>query len=385
MKQYTSFKEGYYTRVDFANVRDLCARLSLSGVEVFMDDIVPRDNPLYADDSEKEALVELMKKANVRRIHCSYWGYPTSFLTRNRFGELVERLGGEQAVLNYFGDLTGEKIFKRWFQEYTMVKELHATSYVFHLIDYAPIDGMWPYTISKREIRQAMIAMLQHFINLLIQDGIITNDSPIIEVENAGFGLEYGMQDAEDFMLLFRQLYDPFDKVRIGWDINHLLHAIGFDEQQNKARFFLMDAEITPSMKELQEKSNGSPAEFAHAWIEHNVLQSDLIDKVGGIHLSDCALKRTEHFTNGRLNGPEYAEICSLKSWEEREEYGVNIVLSEYDSHLPIGQGILIPERVRGLIDSLSKLNGNVSLLHELKNSHDLENDLREQIALLQL
>ena len=116
----------------------------------------------------------------------------------------------------YYGDLTGAHMYARWCQEYELATALGAQSYTFHLIDYAPIDGMWDFTISKADIRQAMISMLQHFLNELLDRGLIGPDSPQIELENAGWGLEHGMQTAEDYAMLYRQIYDPFHKVKLG-------------------------------------------------------------------------------------------------------------------------------------------------------------------------
>ena len=104
---------------------------------------------------------------------------------------------------------------------------LNAQAYTFHLIDYAPIDGKWEFTIQERDFPgNDLYDPGTH--KSLVGGGLMTENSPQIEVENAGWGLEYGLQTAEDFAKMFHQLYDPFDKVRIGWDINHLLHAIGF-------------------------------------------------------------------------------------------------------------------------------------------------------------
>jgi len=381
--QYVAFKGNSETNSDFESIQVFLDDFSLSGIEVYMDDILSRDKILFTSEKDKQALICRLKEFHVKRVHCSYWAYPTSFLVCNNFKELIERFRGEHAVQSYYGDLTGSHIFQRWVHEYTLAKELCAKSYVFHLIDYAPIDGLWAFSISRKDIRQAMIFMLQKFLNLLIQNGVVTPDSPIIEVENSGWGLEHGIQTAEDYMQLFGQLYDPYNKVKIGWDLNHLLHAVGFDEDNGKTMFFLPDEEITPEMKLLQAEYSDSAQLFTQKWVEYNVLFPRLINNISAIHLSDCGLKKKCYFTNGKLNGDEYSNICLLKTWDDREQYGVEIVLTHYDSHLVLGKGVLCPNKIKEMLQYLKKQNSDFVILHELKNSTDLYNDLKIQITSL--
>lgn len=380
MKDYTTLKEGCLTPAALQDVPGFCRRFGLEGIEVFMDDVKNRTEVLFAAETEKEALVDRLAAGSVKRIHCSYWAYPTSFLTKHSFSQLEERFGGLTAVREYYGDLTGAHMYARWCQEYELATALGAQSYTFHLIDYAPIDGMWDFTISKADIRQAMISMLQHFLNELLDRGLIGPDSPQIELENAGWGLEHGMQTAEDYAMLYRQIYDPFHKVKLGWDINHLLHALGADAGSGAARFYLPDSEITPEMNRLQAEYGHDPSLFAVKWLEHNILHPDLAGKVGSIHLSDCGLKDTQYFTNGIFTGEYYQNISALKTWEEREEYGVGIVLSKYDNHLVLGTGVLEPVYVKAMIGALAVHSPECVILHELKNSTDLEQNLRRQL-----
>lgn len=367
-RQYTIYKEELYAGQN-KSVKEFCKEVGLQGTEVFMDDIVSRDKVLFADHTEKEQLLNNLRELQVKRVHCSYWAYPTSFLTKNNFKELIERFGGLSKVEAYYGDLTGVHMFERWAMEYEVACALEAQSFTFHLIDYAPIDGRWDFTISRQDICQAMIYMIQNLLNILTQKGLLTPASPSIEVENAGWGLEYGLQTAEDFEEMFRQLYDSMDKVRIGWDLNHLLHAIGYNEKDQRAEFFLTEQEITSEMEALSQAFGNGQQLLAEKWLEKNLLARSIAGKIGSLHISDCKMKHIAYFKNGRLIGPYYEEIRSLGNWEEMEEYGVQIVLDKYDSHEILSEGILSGVILRNLLQKIQTVNPEIVLLHELKNS----------------
>jgi hypothetical protein len=380
--QYSTYKAELFDENQSEKMDEFCVKYGLDGMEVFMDDVLSRDQDLY---NHKEWIIHKLNTLQVKRIHCSYWAYPTSFLTKNNFNEVVERFGSREKVVDYYGDLTGNYMFKRWAQEYQIATELKAQSYIFHLIDYAPIDGKWEYTISKANIRQAMIYMIQQFLNYLMDLNLLTGESPLIEVENAGWGLEHGLQTVEDYKLMYSQLYDPFQKVKIGWDINHLIHALGFNEEKKCAQFFLPDSEISDQMVELQQMYGNEPKVFAEKWLEHNILDSELIKHIGCLHLSDCALKTIEFFQNGKLTGRHYNEIVARDSWEEQEEYGVDIVLSSYDSHIPLGDGTLEPASIKKMILKIYAENQDLVILHELKNSKNQTEALTKQLGRLNL
>lgn len=369
-RQYTTYKEELYAG-QAKTVTEFCEEAGLQGTEVFMDDIVSRDKLLYADGKERDSLIDRLKKLKAKRVHCSYWAYPTSFLTKNNFKELTERFGGPAKVKSYYGDLTGTHMYGRWAMEYEIACALEAQSYTFHLIDYAPIDGRWDFTISRPDICQAMIYMIQNLLNVLTEKGLLTDKSPSIEVENAGWGLEYGLQTAEDFEEMFRQLYDPLDKVRIGWDINHLLHAIGYNEKDQRAEFFLTEEEITPAMETLSQTYGNSQQLFAEEWLKKNLLARSIIGKIGSLHVSDCRMKRIAYFKNGRLIGPYYEGIKSLEAWDQMEDYGVRLVLDHYDSHEILSEGILSGVILRRLLQKIQAANPGIVLLHELKNRKD--------------
>lgn len=383
-RQYTTYKEELYAG-QAKTVTEFCEEAGFQGTEVFMDDIVSRDKLLYADGKERESLIDGLKELKVKRVHCSYWAYPTSFLTKNNFKELTERFGGFAEVKAYYGDLTGTHMYDRWAMEYEIACALEAQAYTFHLIDYAPIDGRWGFTISRPDICQAMIYMIQNLLNVLTEKGLLTDKSPSIEVENAGWGLEYGLQTAEDFEEMFRQLYDPMDKVRIGWDINHLLHAIGFNEKDQRAEFFLTEEEITPDMETLSQTYGNSQQLFAEEWLKKNLLARSIIGKIGSLHVSDCKMKRIAYFKNGRLMGPYYEGIKSLETWDEMEDYGVGIVLDQYDSHEILSEGILSGVILRRLLQKIQAANPKVVLLHELKNRKDQIFAVNKQLSELEI
>lgn len=361
---------------------DLAQLPPLQGTEVFMNDMHPRAQLLFEDEGQKAQWMQRFAALNVRRLHCSYWPFPTYILTQSRHAEFVQRMEGAAQVRKVYGDGMGRRLFARWVQEYELACALQAQAYVFHVIDYAAIDGQWEFTLTRAEIAQAMIGMVQRLLLLLEEKGLLGENSPVIELENAGFGLEYGLQRSEDFADLFAQLYDPWDKVRIGWDLNHLLHAIG--RVGTGAGFHLRPEEITPRMARLQQRLGGDVAAFAAAWIAMNILDESVVDKTGSLHLSDCALKEEAYFVNGRLTGRYGERIDAIEGFDEKGDYGVGLVLQHYDSHLPLGQGVLRAGDVRGWIQTLRARCPGFVLLHELKNSAPLLPDLQAQLAFLE-
>ena len=61
--------------------------------------------------------------------------------------------------------------------------------------------------------------MTQQLLCELEDRGLLTDESPNIELENAGWGLEHGVQVADDYRFVFSQVYDPRNKLKIGWEI----------------------------------------------------------------------------------------------------------------------------------------------------------------------
>ena len=182
--------------------------------------------------------------------------------------------------------------------------------------------------------------MLQRFVNSLLEKKLLTADSPVIELENAGWGLEHGVQTAEDYAFVLEQIYDPFDRLRVGWEVNHLLHAVG-KMSDGSVRFFLPEEELTEDMRRLEQEEGKYPRAFAHSWVRRNLLHPALRGKVAAVHLSDCKWKSEEYFRNGLLAEPWLSGIQALETWDEKEEYGVKIVLGQYDSHEVLGDGAL--------------------------------------------
>lgn len=383
IKQYLTYDKGLLTAEETENISAFLKKYNLVGTELYMNEVHPRTENLFQKDEEKKKWVEKFSALYVKRIHCSYWAYPTNFLTKSHFKEFVERLGTLEDIIDYYGDLKGVHMYERWAQEYELACALGAQAYVFHTIDYAAIDGAWEFTISREEILQAMVGMVQTFLMYLEEKKLLTENSPVIELENAGWGLEYGAQRSEDFAVILEQIYDPANKVRIGWDINHLLHAIGWNKKKDGACFMLQDYEITSKMAELQRMYGSKPKKFAMKWIESNLLHPAVVGKTNCLHLSDCELKEVEYFRNGRLQFSFGEKIDFLSTKDEKSDYGVGIVLDKYDSHIPMGKGVLLAEEMKSLIAELQKKNDTFVLLHELKNSRPLVPDLEDQLAFL--
>ena len=384
--QYITFVEDKFSADEIENLGSFLETNGLAGTEMFMNYDCNRSQDLtFPSPSEKAKVVEKYRNRFVKRVHCSYWAYPTSFLNKIHYHEFLDRLGGEDGIRRSYGDLTGDHMFERWLQEYELACELGAQAYVFHVIDYAAIDGAWEFTITREQVLDAMVRMVQEFLLRLQKRGLLSETSPVIELENAGWGLEYGAQRCEDFAEIFRQIYDPFDKVRIGWDLNHLLHAIGKTQDGKGARFMLQPFEITSRMQRLEEEFGSNPKLFAEKWVEMNILDPAVIRKTNCLHLSDCELKTTEYFRNGRLQGEYGNKIDSLQTRDEKEEYGVGIVLDRYDSHVPLGDetGVYTAPALRRWIECLMQENKNFVLLHELKNSSPALATLRQQMDFL--
>ncbi|RZU65394.1 hypothetical protein EV379_1727 [Microterricola gilva] len=344
----------------------------IRGAEVFMADLKPRTSPLAATPEEHAALLATLRSAGVRRIHSSYWAAPTSFVGNVQFGELVERFDGTARVREYFGDLTGAHMFSRWRDEYALARELGADAYVFHLIDYMPVDGAWEFTVDRRVVLDAMIVLTQQFLRVLDEHGLMDENSPVIELENAGWGLEFGAQTADDFVEVFARVYDPARRLRVGWDLNHLLHAVGL--ANGNGAFLLPDAELTQPMRELERAAAGSIRDLSTEWIARNVCDERLIDRVSALHVSDCVAKTVEYFRNGVLDEAHAID----GTWEARQAEGLRIVLEHYDNHVCLGDGVLEPADVRELIDTIA-LRHPVMVLHELKNASDVWAELDRQ------
>lgn len=355
-----------------ADLAKQCEERSLEGTEVFMNDIRPRTLVLADDEDGTARLIESLAASKVRRVHASYWASPTSFLTNVNFSELVGRFGDIERMHEYYGDMSGRHIFTRWVDEYALARSLGARAFVFHLIDYHPVDGAWSFTISRNTVLQAMAAITQQFLRELDERGMLDAGAPVIELENAGWGLEFGAQTADDFVVIFESVWDPHDLLRIGWDINHLLHAIGL--RDGKGVFQLPDEEITPEMARIETASNGDIDALAKQWVEANVLDPRIERKVCAIHLSDCAPKSDEFFRNGELTPRHAIE----GTWDERRAKGLALVLEHYDNHLPLGDGMLTPSSIRRIIESLARRQP-LMLLHELKNTKDLWADVDRQ------
>ena len=379
IQQFSTLKPEQYENKSSDFLGNLLKANQLSGFEVYMDDIISRDKRLFSSQQELDSLVCALKSMYVNRLHCSYWAYPTSFLGGYEFKQLIDRFGSVEAVRSYYGDLTGEHMYRRWVEEYTLAKAIHASAYTFHLIDYAPIDGEWEFTIPKHIIVNFMVSMLQKLVNHLLTEGLLTEDSPVIEIETSGWGLEHGTQAAADYKLIYSQIYDPYHKIKIAWEINHLLHAVGCNPQTNQGEFFLPPNEITPDMRILMDQYKKNPPVFAQKWLEHEICDPLLIDKIGSIHLADNKLKMVRYFKNGLLQGEYYEKISSLATWEEKENYGVDIVLREYDNHLVFGTGILTSEFFHSLLEKIKAESADFVILHELKNSTDLKAALTQQ------
>ena len=102
--------------------------------------------------------------------------------------------------------------------------------------------------------------------------------------------------------------------------------------------------------------------------VEQNLLNEKTLPLLGSIHLSDLKPLSKPIFLNGLLTGRYFEEIIKLNNVVEQENYGANLVLKYYDSHLPIGASPVNSPKVIDL--AVKETHRNISILHELKNSN---------------
>lgn len=381
MKRFMTVKPEIVEGVSNQEIKDFCKKHNIAGVEEFGDDLLPRNEKL---DPGNLALQQQLLERGCLRLHCSYWAYPTSFLAGRNSNELFSRMGGPDEVAAYYGDLTGDTMIQRWVDEYRLATAIGAEAYVFHLIDYAPIDGRWEFTLTREVIADAMITITQRLMNSLLAQGAVDETTPLIELENAGWGLEFGTQTPADYLTLFNEIYDPFNRLRICWDLNHLLHAVNVDSD-GSASFALEPFEIDSGMRALAHRATENPKfDLMDEWLRFCLLDPQTRGRIGSISISDCNRRDADYFRNGLLREPELSTLRALTTVEAQEDYGVRIVLEHYDSHLPLGTGVLNPEKVGKILQQLLEVNPNVVVLHELKNSHEVFADTAAQIDLLE-
>ena len=377
MKEYVALKSHPLD----GQLQRLREAFPLTGAEVYCADLVDREKMLYESEEELAALAASLKKEGVCRLHGSYWASPSAFLCG--LEDAAALFGGKEETARYYSDLTGGHLFRRWRQEYALACALDAQAYTFHLIDYFPIDGLWRFSLTRQQVLSAMADITARLLKELEDAGLLSADSPRIELENAGWGLEYGAQTAEDFAWLLAQVPDQRGKLCVAWDVNHLLHAVGV--RNGRGVFLLPEDEVSPRMRALQERYGADPDAFAWQWVRENLTLPALEGKVACVHLSDCAWKEHQFFTQGYLEYPWRTELEACAGWAEKEHYGEQLVLTHYDSHLPLGQGILPGGAVYETLCRLDAAHSDFALLHELKNTRDLLRDLAVQRnALLQ-
>lgn len=297
----------------------------------------------------------------------SYWGETSDLLRHLDYESLTKRFGKNENIINYFGDLTGEKIYERWVEEYRLARNAQLESVTFHLIDYFHIDGLWKFRNKRGDIVIAHARILNELLKKLKENQLLEN-GPIIEIENAGFCLEYGVQTAQDFEIVFSNINDEYEKVRVAWDINHLFHAIGMDTTGH-AKFMLSDLEITSEMKELESTYGSTPQIFVEKWLELNLLYPPLLAKVRTLHISDCILRTEIIFKNGQLTTDYLEKITKLQTEQAKEEFGANLVKTYFDSHIPVGPNAL---SIISVVRSILKANPNINLYHEFKDGKKL-------------
>lgn len=331
------------------------------GTELYIANIIPRDKSITSIEEKK--LGKIFKEGHVKRLHMSYWGETSDFLQKLDVEGLKGRFGSDENIINYFGDLTGNKIYSRWAEEYALAYKFGLESVTFHLIDYFHIDGLWRFTNNRNDIVLAQAKILNTLLRKLEEKDLLKK-GPLIEIENAGFCLEYGVQTAADFEIVFQHINDMRRKVRIAWDINHLLHAIGFDGKNMLTKFFLTKAEKTLRMEEIEAEYGSDQQAFINEWLELNILHPSLLSKINALHLSDSDLRTETIFENGQLTEKYLSEILTFSNDEEKEAYGAKIVGTYFDSHIPVGPN---KSSIVSILRKILRVNSGINLMHEIK------------------
>jgi hypothetical protein len=293
----------------------------------------------------------------------------------------------------YYGDLTGEHVLGRACQEYELAVRAGLEHYTVHFgIDYSFSDGMYSYpetygldreAVLEGALRQTVV-YLNRFQSHLSQLGLLTpgRSLPTIGIENAGWGLEYGIQTAYDYRRLFQYLEEvdaPLrEYVTIDWDFNHLLHPLGRDESGH-ASFMLPEEERSDDMRALERSFGETPGALAAEWVRLNVLAEDLVPRTRCIHLSDSAWKDHAVFARCQAVGA-YLEMLRVEcNPEVRASLGEELVVTRYDNHLHLGspEGMLKGKYIAPVLQAISaKAKGRAAkgtaqlplrILHELK------------------
>ncbi len=232
-------------------------------------------------------------------------------------------------------------------------------------------------------LRQTVV-YLSRFEAHLKQAGLLTGEHqlPTIGIENAGWGLEYGIQTASDYRRLFAFLEEvrcPLrEVVTIDWDFNHLLHPL-CRTPSGTASFMLPEEERTDEMRALQDTFGEEPAPLAARWIETNVLAHDLLPRVRCIHISDSSWKNAPIFTRCQAVGEYLERLTQEQDPDLRAAIGEELVVTHYDNHLHLGhpRGMLTQDHIAPVLQALAReqtvrgFDGATSpqlvILHELK------------------
>lgn len=370
--------------------------LGVSASEVYTPALVPREAPLWRDSSTLNTVINQLKERESRQLHCAYFGNPTAFFSGGdspSFQALVRNMGGEAEVQKYYGDLTGAHLLERVCQEYELALRSGLDHYTVHFgIDYSFSDGMYEYGetygLDRHAVLDAALRQTERYLKCihahLRRNNLFTpgGSLPTIGIENAGWGLEYGMQTAQDFLKLLAHLEHqqcPLRHlVKIDWDVNHLLHALGKDPSSGRGRFFVSNDEYTETLRTLEERYGDAPSTLAAQWIGENLLNPELLPHVRCVHLSDCSWKSEAYFLKCQAVGEHLRALLRERSPEARALLGERMVLQYYDSHLYLGSsdGMVRREEFVPVIQALAKERerradsaNDLIILHELKNN----------------
>ncbi|MEY4668919.1 MAG: hypothetical protein RL518_1618 [Pseudomonadota bacterium] len=388
--------------------------LGVISTETYAPVLRPREVPLASSGEEMESLIKQLEDRCASQLHCSYFGNPTALFrgpSSDAYQSLMATMGGPEEMARYYGDLTGDHVVARACQEYELAVRAGLGHYTVHFgIDYSFCDGMYSYPETYGLDREAVldgafrqtVVYLNRFESHLAQVGLLTPERnlPTIGIENAGWGLEYGIQTADDYRRLFRYLEKvnaPLrELVTIDWDFNHLLHPLGRDKS-GRASFMLPEEERSDQMRALERARGELPGALAAEWIRVNVFAEDLVSRVRCIHLSDSSWKDHAIFARCQAVGPYLDQLREERNPEARAALGEELVVSRYDNHLHLGspEGMLESEHIGPVLRAILKevedrvqkgaAQFPLRILHELKGyPYQIESGDRPQERALQ-
>ena len=85
MKKYLSYSVNNFTEEDTAGLDAMLEEYGFEGTEISMWDELHPSVDLFTDEEGKQAWIKRFEALRVKRLHSSYYSYPTYFLTKTHY------------------------------------------------------------------------------------------------------------------------------------------------------------------------------------------------------------------------------------------------------------------------------------------------------------